>query len=575
MLVSDPVVDVMVQFGMRIPLSDGTQLSAVYYAPTAPAQSGPRPVIVSITPYVAQSLHDYALYYSRNGFPFLAVDIRGRGNSQGSFAANGSEARDAREVVEWAASQPFCNGKVLMWGGSYAGFIQWGAAAEKSPGLVAMVPVASPFRGVDSPAPGNIFLPYRIQWLNLIADRTSQEKIFADQQFWSNCFRRWFESGKPFREIDSLLGMPSDTFHEWLDHPCPDGYWDSYNPSSEQYARIDIPVLTITGIYDVNQAGALHHYRQHLAHCSPDARARHFLVIGPWDHAGTRIPKRDFAGLTVREAAMLDLGELHRQWYAWALGDGAKPAFLEKPVAYYVMGADVWRYADTFDAVTVRREALYLRSVANPVDVYVSGTMVAEEPDKSGPDHYRYDPRATGHAALESIVDPTDVTDQRMVHAMAGNHLVYHSRPFETATEISGFFRLSVWLAIDQPDTDFRATVYEIALDGSSVLLARDVLRARYREDLRRATLITTTAPLRYDFQGFGFTARQVAKGSRLRLVIGPINSIHSEKNFNAGGTVADESMADARTVTVRLFHDPDHPSMLEVPFGPGAGADM
>ena len=70
----------------------------------------------------------------------------------------------------------------------------------------------------------------------------------------------------------------------------------------------------------------------------------------------------------------------------------------------------------------------------------------------------------------------------------------------------------------------------------------------------------------RYDFDRFTFVARRIAKGSRLRLAVGPINSMYAEKNYNAGGVVAAESGKDARTVTVSLYHDARHPSGLSVP---------
>ena len=59
-----------------------------------------------------------------------------------------------------------------------------------------------------------------------------------------------------------------------------------------------------------------------------------------------------------------------------------------------------------------------------------------------------------------------------------------------------------------------------------------------------------------------------VRKGSRLRLVIGPVNSMYSQKNYNSGGDVSAESMRDARAVTVKLYHDRAHPSTLFVPLG-------
>ena len=64
------------------------------------------------------------------------------------------------------------------------------------------------------------------------------------------------------------------------------------------------------------------------------------------------------------------------------------------------------------------------------------------------------------------------------------------------------------------------------------------------------------------------FVSRRIAKGNRLRLVVGPIASMYWQKNYNSGGTVSEESMADARAVTVKLFHDSAHPSALHVPYG-------
>jgi predicted acyl esterase len=64
-----------------------------------------------------------------------------------------------------------------------------------------------------------------------------------------------------------------------------------------------------------------------------------------------------------------------------------------------------------------------------------------------------------------------------------------------------------------------------------------------------------------------------VARGSRLRLVIAPGNSMSTEKNYNTGGVAALESVKDAQAVTVSLFHDARHPSALRVPIGQPAGS--
>lgn len=556
--------DVRLTWDVRIPLRDGVELSATLYLPEG--QEAPKPALFTLTPYVAQVSHELGVYFAERGYPFLTVDVRGRGNADGRFRANGNEARDGHDIVEWLAAQPFCNGKVGMWGGSYAGYVQWAAARELPPHLASIAPVASPYRGVDSPAPKNVFLPYRLQWLTLLAGRTSQDRIFGDQRFWNRQYLRFFRSGRPFRELDSFVGLPSPIFQEWLQHPEPDAYWDGYNPAPEQYARIDLPILTITGIYDANQLGALAHYRAHLKHATPEARARHILVLGPWDHAGTRTPAPRFGGIELGAAALIDMPGLHLEWYRWTLEDGPRPSFLKRNVAYYLMGAETWRYADSLEAVTGREQPLYLGASANPDDVFSAGGLGPAPGAETPPSSYVYDPKDLSLAELESEVEPTSLVDQRVLLASAGKRLVFQSAPFETDTDVAGFFRLEAWLAIDCPDTDFRVTVHEIDEGGRSVLLTSDVVRARYREGLRSPTLISTAEPLPYVFDGFTFVARRIARGRRLRLVFGPTNSIHFQRNHNTGGVVAEETLEDARPVTVRLFHDRERPSALVMP---------
>lgn len=557
---------VSMRCGVRIPMRDGVRLNGTLYMPQG--QSSACPAILTLTPYIAQSFHDRGLYFASHGYPFLAVDVRGRGNSQGTFTPFTHEGQDGFDVVEWLAGQPYCNGQVATWGGSYGGYAQWALARERPPHLSAIAPVASVHPGVDFPINGNIAKPYLMRWLTFVSGSTLQDKIFLDADFWSRQFRAWFESGVPFKELDNFLGNPSATFQEWIAHPEQGDHWDRFNLRSEDYASLTLPVLTITGQYDGDQPGTLAHYRNYHRHAG--RKARHYLVIGPWDHAGTRDPRVEFGGVRAGPASLIDLNELHRQWYAWTMQGGSRPDFLKKDVAYYVMGADLWRYTDSLDEITARFQPLYLHSIGSPVDVFAAGALSSEEPGSSEPAQYVYDPCDISLAALESTVDPNNASDQRLVLARKGRQLVYHSAPFDSDVEVSGFFKLHAWLAIDRPDTDFRVAVYEIGVDGSSVLLTSDSIRARYRESLREARLVRTSGPLRYDFERFMFISRRVRAGHRLRLVIGPINSIYSQRNCNTGGAVSEESLTDAEPVTVRLFQDASHPSVLYVPFGRG-----
>ena len=553
------------QWGVKIPLRDGVKLNATVYTPRE--QKEPAPCVFTLTPYISQSYHDRGLYFAAHGYPFLTVDVRGRGNSEGEFRPLIQEAHDGHDVVEWLAQQSYCNGRITMWGGSYAGYDQWVTAKEFPPHLATIVPVASPYAGIDFPMRGNIPFPYNIQWLTFTSGHAAQDRIFGDDAFWRAKNREWFESGAPFKQLDAIVGNPSVTFQEWIAHPSVDAYWDSYNPTAEQYAKLSLPILTITGSYDGDQPGAIEHYRQYMKNTDAAGRARHYLIIGPWDHAGTRTPQAEFGGLKFGPASLVDLPKLHLDWYAWTMQGGPKPAFLQKNVAYYVMDADKWRYTDTLEGITAESRPYYLDSVANATDVLAAGSLGGAQ-GKGKPDQYVYDPRDVSIAALEASVDIASYTDQRTVHALRGKQLVYHTAPFERDTEVSGFFKLTAWIAIDQPDTDFAVNVYEVRADGSSIALTSDVKRARYREDLRTPKLVTTREPLHYEFGGFTFTSRMLRQGSRLRVTIGPVNSMYSQKNFNSGGDVSSETMRDARAVTVKLYHDRAHPSALFVPLG-------
>ena len=552
------------QWGVKIPLRDGVRLNATLYKPAVLKE--PRPCLFTLTPYIGQSYHDRGMYFAAHGYPFLTVDVRGRGNSEGSFRPLIQEAKDGYDVVEWLAKQPYCNGKISMWGGSYAGYDQWATAKEFPPHLATIVPVASVGPGVDFPARNNAFWPYDIQWLTFTSGQTGQDRLFGDDPFWIGLFRGWIESGTSYRKLDSFLGNPSPIFQEWIEHPDLDAYWDAYNPTREQYAKLELPILTITGMYDDDQPGALDHYSRHMGAASPAARARHFLVIGPWDHPGTRTPKQEFMGMKFGPASLVDLPKLHLDWYRFTMEGGPKPEFLQKPVAYYVSGAEHWRYADNLEAITAESRPFFLDSIGDSArELYAAGSLAAERVGRGAPDHYRYDPRDLSLAKIESESNLDSALDQEVFLANKAE-LVYVSAPFEKDQELSGFFRFEAWISIDQPDTDFVVTVAEVGPNGTVTPLSSDIMRARYRETLRSQKLVTTKEPLRYDFSHFKFASRLVSKGSRLELVLAAANSIQNQKNYNSGGVIADETIADSRPVTVTLFHDAKRRSALYVP---------
>jgi putative CocE/NonD family hydrolase len=558
----EPTVDM--QWAVKIPARDGVKLNATVFTPHGQKQS--LPVIFTFTPYIGDSYTDRAVYFAKHGYVYALVDVRGRGNSGGEFEPFVNEGRDGYDIVEWFAKQPYCNGKVTMWGGSYAGFDQWTTLKEFPPHLVTIVPAAAAHPGVDFPFQYNIFAPYDVQWLTFTSGVTGNSSLFGNRGFWAAKARDMYMSHSAFQDFDKLAGNPSAVFQKWVKHPTADAYYDAMVPSPEQYKRIRVPILTITGHYDGDQPGAFTFYTRHMKNGTAEAKASHYLIIGPWDHAGTRTPRAEVGGLKFGEASVLDLNKLHAEWYDWAMKGTAKPAFLKKRVAYYVVGAEEWKYADSLESISNAVMTLYLDSNGNANDVFRAGALVEGMPVMAVVDTWIYDPLDTRPGATEPDDEPNFLTSQRTVLNLFGEGVVYHSVPFGEATEISGFPKLTVWLQMDVPDTDLGVDLYEILPDGSSVALTGATMRARYRESLREAKPVLLGRVERYVFDNFTFFSRRVAKGSRLRLVIRSINSTGAEKNYNSGGDVAAETSKDAKTAHIALVHDTGHPSALELP---------
>jgi putative CocE/NonD family hydrolase len=299
---------------------------------------------------------------------------------------------------------------------------------------------------------------------------------------------------------------------------------------------------------------------------SPRARAGHFLIIGPWDHPGTRTPQREVGGLTFGEASLVDLNGLHKEWYDWTMKGGPRPRFLKNRVAYYVIGADEWRYASSLDVIGKQKRTLYLDSRGQASSVFHSGDLRSTPPTTAGRDSYTYDPLDV--RAAERAIGRSDkyFTDQLEVIAIDGDGLVYHSQPFAQETVVSGSPRLVVWMAMDVPDTDITVDLYEITRGGESIVLGGDMVRARHRDSLLEEKLVVPGEVNRYVFEGFRWFSRRIARGSRLRLVITAPEAIYTQRNYNSGGVVAAESGKDARTAHVTLYHDSQRPSALELP---------
>ena len=122
---------VVATVGVRIPMRDGASLHAVTWRPRG--ATTPVPVVMELTPYGVDHLHPDGVFWATNGFAYVAIDARGRGNSDGEFVPLLHDADDGYDAVEWLAAQDWCDGRVALHGGSYTGINQYLIMAAAPP----------------------------------------------------------------------------------------------------------------------------------------------------------------------------------------------------------------------------------------------------------------------------------------------------------------------------------------------------------------------------------------------------------------------------------------------------------
>ena len=225
------------QFGIKMPMRDGTVLSADMWMPDVPGQY---PAILVRTPYVKTweflRCPEFGQYFAGRGYIFIVQDVRGRGDSEGEFDFFFPDGKDGYDSVEWVAAQPWSNGKVGMMGVSYLGTVQWLAAREKPPHLVCIAPTAAAGRWFEElPYHGGaFFLAFMLDWANLTSGRIRQRDNSLSVD-WNKVFRH-----RPLITMDDALGRDMRLFNEWLKHPTMDDYWKRIQLTPEDFPKIEL-----------------------------------------------------------------------------------------------------------------------------------------------------------------------------------------------------------------------------------------------------------------------------------------------------------------------------------------------
>jgi hypothetical protein len=445
------------------------------------------------------------------------------------------------------------------------------------PHLSGIAPYVPIYPGWDVPNSNGIPQAWSAVILGYVSGRTLNDD-YIRSDYWQQKMLEHYARKAPFSTLDEDIGIAQDDWwmqdsrgkklsfmKMWLDHVGEKAFNLAAEPTPAEFARMRFPVLTATGFFDDDQPGALHYYRRFLRYASPQEAGNILLVIGPWDHLGTQHPQKTIEGLTIPDSAVLDMNQLHADWYDWVLGRGPKPALLRDRVTYYMLGANEWRYAHSLDGASSGASlALYLDDPAGtPKDLFHSGTLLRSKPGGEPPAMIIDDPRTLPELAVARYAADEDLLSQ--FRAYEKGALVFHSAPLRQDTEVAGQMHLSLIVQSDAPDFDLWAQVQMIAPDGSVVTLGQDIRRARFRDGFFKQELLKPNQVVTIPFT-FNWMAWRIPAGARIRLVVMPLNSPDYQKNYNTGGRIGYEDPNDARVAHIKLFHDGSRASALLLP---------
>ncbi len=523
-------------------MRDGIQLVADLYLPRG---AGPVPAIAIRLPYGKQTPYmGMALtggFFARKGYACVVQDVRGKFASGGVFEPGLHEIEDGYDTVDWIAAQPWCDGRVGLWGESYYGATSYAAAISGHAAIRAI-------------APGDIGLDRRRSWFRggaLQLNTTGYWAMAMDAQAYADV-SRIDPYHLPLIEMARAAGLDGSFFRRLLDAVDDDAWWDARGLASRA-ADVRVPLLSWAGWYDNFLGQQLDDFAL-IAATHPAPETMH-LMVGPWDHEGS-------SGHADRAACLPVPDTTAHRWDAFqAFFDrylrGDENGFgADGRVDLFALGPNRWWRTTAWPPPESTPTPLYLRA---------GGRLDAEPPAMpEPPGTYRYDP-----------LDPVDETVGANCWAMAATHvdrrrldgradvLRYLSEPLADDLELVGPIVVELHAATSAVDTDFTAALCHVMRDGTVNTIQDGILRARYRHGLGRPALVEPGAIVAYAIDLFA-TSYVVPAGDRLRLDVSSSCFDRYDRNPNTG-----EAHGVARTPIVAeqaVHHAPGHASRVLLP---------
>jgi putative CocE/NonD family hydrolase len=560
-MIAEPTVTRDVEIRMR----DGVVLRADVYKP---AQAGPHPVLLMRVPYskdIAQTaVYAHPFWYSRRGYIVVVQDTRGRHRSDGTFEPWVHEANDGFDTIEWLAAIQGSNGRVGMYGFSYAGALQLQAAIQHPPHLCAIAPAFTSldFYGDWIYPGGALSWAFVAAWAGSdLAGEAAHRKGMHELEARIQAGNLDIEKGfwhLPLNEYGLLPSSVAPYFHDWLDHPTRDAFW-SARDGRDQVSSIDIPTLHIGGWADVFIEGTLDSFRR----LSTRGAARQELLVGPWMHMPWTRSIRDYDAGPEAEAS---INELQIRWFdRWLkAGSGVED---QPPIRIFAMGTNRWTEATEWPGPTTRVN-LHLRSAGRANSRFGDGELSSHRADDEPFDVFVYNPRnpvpsVGGRSCCDWKLTPMGIADQNETEDR-NDVLVYTSSALTKPVEVRGAVRLTLWASSSAVDTDFTAKLVDVTTDGRAFNVVDGILRTRHRGTDGEPKFLEPDHV--YEFAiDLGSTNWVFAAGDRIRLEVSSSNFPRFNRNANSRKHPNQVTLAELTTAVQRVFHDGKRPSRIEL----------
>jgi uncharacterized protein len=505
------------RFEVLVPMRDGTKLATLV---TLPEGAGPWPVIFSRTPYGKETpgLGPTAVEFFNIGYVHVVQDTRGMGKSEGTFGRFEHEKPDGYDSIHWITQQPWCNGKVGMFGVSAGGILANLAAMAQPPALVCTYVVVA--HGCD----------YRYG-------------TYSGGVFQKDLNERWYKLLRRPLE-DSLIPRVGPYNQNAADMDM-----------RQHFDKVNVPTFNVCGWYDCFVQSGIENYSGLQRNGAGLAKGNQRLVVGAFGHFPLN-GKLEYP----KEASKPDTSTVQRWFDHWMKGIETGIT-QEQPVRYFLMGdpfdpkapGNEWRTGSQWPPVHESRE-LWLAE---------KGELRPRPSNGSASIEYSSDPKnpvpTLGGNNLFLSRGPMDQSPTRIRKDV----LRFDGEPLATPLEVVGTVKVDLQVSTDGPDTDFIVKLVDIYPDGYEALVLDQAMRLRFRDgfDAPQPAEPNKVYHLAFDL---GNTALVFNKGHRLAVHVQSSNAPRFEPHTNTWDPVS--SYDSARVARNRVYVGKEAGSRIILP---------